>query len=181
MKSRLIITLLCVGAVAFACGPRARSDANGAGASTTALASAVSQQGAPRTPRAERKSQPVSPISATLEVRSEASGIRLALRVVNTGRKSVELTFPSGQTHDFVILDSLGRELWRWAEGRMFTQALQNRLLGGGESVELTESWSNPALKPGRYAAVAVLRSTNFPVTQRMEFAIRSATLAARE
>lgn len=177
MKSRLIILGLCVGALAYACGPRSRNDASAAGAGdshgATAAAVAVLQQGAPRAKTA--------PISGALRVRSEAAAIHLSLHVVNNGRKSIELVFPTGQTHDFAIIDSIGREVWRWGSSRMFTQALRNRLLARGESLDLRESWNAPSLAPGRYTAVGTLRSANYPVIERAEFAVGAASIAARE
>lgn len=180
MKSRFVISLLCVGAVAFACGPRARNDATGSSASAATLASAhtVSLQG---TARATRNAAPTGPISAALDVRHEGTAIQFALQVANTGKKSIELTFPSGQTHDFVIVDSLGKELWRWSAGRLFTQALQNKMLSRGETLSMTESWNAPTLKPGRYTAVATLKSENYPITERAEFSVGGAALAVRE
>jgi hypothetical protein len=179
MKSRFLISLLCVGAVAFACGPRARNDATGSTASATTLASAqaVSLQGSARAPRAAT----TTPITAALDVRNEGNSLRFALQIVNSGKKAIELTFPSGQTHDFVILDSLGNEVWRWGKGRLFTQALQNTMLSRGETMSMTESWNAPTLKPGRYTAVALLKSVNYPVTERTEFAVGTARLAARD
>jgi hypothetical protein len=179
MKSRFLISLLCVGAVAFACGPRARSDASSASGSTTSLSSTrnVSQQG---TPRADRP-DPESPLRSSVHVSTDAGAITIALRVVNNGKRSVEVTFPSGQTHDFVILDSLGREMWRWANGRLFTQTLQNRLLSRGEAIALSETWSAPTLKAGRYTVVATLRSVNFPLVERTEFTIPAKALASRQ
>ena len=176
MKSRFAITLLCVGAVAFACGPRARNDANTTSATTTlASARSVRQQGAPHA------TQSKSSITAAFDVTRDAATIRFALQVVNSGKKSIELTFPSGQTHDFVVLDSTGTEVWRWGTGRLFTQALQNKLLSRGESLAMTESWDAPTLKPGRYTVVATLKSENYPVRETAEIAVGSERLAIRE
>lgn len=178
MKSRLIISLLCVGAVAFACGPRAHNDSSSAAASGTTLASArtVSQQGTPRATRAKSK----GPIAAALDVKHDASSIHLALEVVNTSKKSIELTFPSGQTHDFVILDSLDREVWRWGTGRLFTQALKNKQLSRGESLSMTETWDSPTLKSGRYRVIAILKSENYPLREETSFSVGGATLATK-
>jgi len=182
MKSQLAITLLCVGAVGFACGPRARSEANSGTSSATSTASThtVTQQAAPLAKRTKAAAS-ASPITATLDVTNEGASLRLALQVVNQGKKSIELTFPSGQTHDFAILDSLGREVWRWGQGRLFTQALQNKLLSRGESLSVAETWQAPALKAGRYTAVAVLKSQNYPVTERVQFAIGASRVATRD
>jgi hypothetical protein len=183
MKSRFFISLVCVGAVAFACGPRARNDASGSTTTAKTLASVqtVTLQGSVRTVRNESGARTASPITATLDVRNEGAALRFALQVVNRGKKSIELTFPSGQTHDFMIIDSSGAEVWRWGKGRLFTQALQNTLLSRGETLSMTETWNAPTLKPGRYTAVAVLKSENYPVTERVEFAVGDARLAVRE
>jgi len=108
--------------------------------------------------------------------------VRLALQVVNTSSRRVELNFPSGQTYDFVILDSIGREVWHWGTGRLFTQTVRNKLLDGGESFELKETWKSAALTPGRYVAVGTLRSNNYPMTQTTEFNVgATAVVATRE
>jgi hypothetical protein len=79
--------------------------------------------------------------------------------------------FPTGQTHDIVVLDSTGREVWRWAEGRMFTEARQYRGISGGDSLVLEEGWESPGVA-GKLVAVAVLKSTNYPIEHKVEFTL---------
>ena len=98
-------------------------------------------------------------------------GVTLALHVTNTADKRVELQFSSGQTHDFIILDSKGREVWRWSADRMFTQALQNKLLDPRETVTYEEEW-DAAGRKGRFTAIGKLTSTNYPVQERVEFTL---------
>lgn len=141
-----------------------------------AATAAPRQQGAARPTRKNAG----TPVEAQLSVRTIESTVRLTLHVVNTGKKRVELAFPSGQTHDFVILDSLGREVWRWANGRMFTQTFQNRLLSGGETFDVDGVWQPDKLAPGRYVARAILVSQNYPLVQQMAFTITPSTLASR-
>ena len=95
--------------------------------------------------------------------------LRFSLDVTNVGKKNVELTFPDGQTHDFAVLDSTGREVYRWARRRMFTQSVQNRTIDSGETLRIAEH-AAPTLPQGSYVAVATLRSTNFPVQERVAF-----------
>lgn len=181
MSTRFLIPMLCVGAVAFACGPRAHNEASARQkkqSSTTALATTaptVSQQGATKVARDQK-----AVVSAQLYVRATDSAVRFALHIVNTGKKRVELTFPSGQTYDFVVLDSVGREMWRWGSGRMFTQTLRNKLLAGGESLDLEETLTGSTLPPGRYTARALLTSENYPLVQHASFTISPTTLAQR-
>lgn len=123
------------------------------------------QQGAPRA------HSDGAPLASNLEVKMERDGVRFALRVTNETKKHVELSFPNGQTHEFVVVDSLGREVWRWSSTRLFTQAVQNKLLSSGESMRVSEQWVHPT-QHGKYIVIATLNSTNFPVQQRAEFVI---------
>ena len=98
--------------------------------------------------------------------------MHLSLHVVNTTKKKLEVNFANGQSYDFVVVDSLGREVWRWGKGRMFTQSLRNKFVDGGDSFEVEERWDNPPA-PGRYTAIATLTSTNYPVSERVDFRLR--------
>jgi hypothetical protein len=180
MSSRVLIPLLCVGAVAFACGPRARKEASTPkqGATVAQNASAtplVIPQGSPRVTSSSK-----SPVSATISVQRTESSISFALQVVNTSKKRVEINFPSGQTYDFVVVDSVGREMWRWGSDRMFTQSLRNKLLSAGERLEFQESLKARTLPPGRYIARATLTSTNYPLSGETEFTVTGTTIASR-
>ena len=53
----------------------------------------------------------------------------------------------------------------------LFTQAVQTKALGGGDSVNFDESWK-PRDLHGRYVVVATLESTNFPVEERAELVL---------
>lgn len=97
--------------------------------------------------------------------------VRFAIEVANDSRKNVELDFPDGRTHDFIVLDEAGREVWRWSAGRMFTQGMQNHLIGAHDAVVYAERW-RPKTK-GRFTLVAQLHSENYPVRQRVEFALQ--------
>jgi len=161
--SHVAIALSCAGALAFACGPRAHSEA----ASTATLASAapVVQQGVvhPRTDGASMTSR--------LDVKVERDAVQFGLHLTNQGRKHIELFFPNGQTHEFVVVDSVGREIWRWSSSRLFTQAVQNKLVNSNESIRYDEQWRRPAVR-GKYTVIATLNSTNFPVQERADFVL---------
>ena len=182
MSSRILIPFLCVGAVIFACGPRTNNEAATLEKDSVELAQStpllIAQQGETSAQSSEKST---TGLSADLFVRTNGTEISFALNVVNNSKKNVELIFPTGQTHDFVVVDSIGREMWRWSEGRMFTQALRNKLLGRGESMELAETMKRPKpLPPGRYTARALLTSLNFPITREAEFTVTSTTVAVR-
>jgi hypothetical protein len=97
--------------------------------------------------------------------------VRFALNVHNVGNKYVELSFPTGKSYDFVVVDSSGREVWHWSDGRMFTQGVQNKQLGTGDAMQVAEAWKKPA-QAGRYTAIATLNASNYPVEQRVDFVV---------
>ncbi len=150
MQSRLIIALLTAGGIAFACGPR------------------PSESEAASAPAPARRPANAPALATTLEL-GVNEAVDLRLHVTNTTGKKIEMTFPSGQTHDFYIVDANGREVWRWSEGRMFTQGLQTRTVDGGSTLSFSDRWTGP-LTDGIYTAVAVLLSSSHPTEQRLEF-----------
>jgi hypothetical protein len=149
MLSRIIVPVLAAAVLMFACGPRTPSPVAGV-----------------RPPVGGQKG-----VTSHVMVDTARGVVRFAIEVANDSRKRVELNFPDGRTHDFVVLNEAGREVWRWSAGRLFTQAMQNRLLDVNDSVVYDERWSPPS--PGHYTLVASLRSENYPVQQRVEFALR--------
>jgi hypothetical protein len=170
MTTRILIPLLVAGALAFACGPRSHSEAPAALASAQP---AKPDHSAPlRTEHVRRREFPaaVAKIDSRLAVNVAPRAVTFALKVSNVGTKHVELSFPNGQSHDIVVVDSAGREVWRWSAHRMFTQGVQNKQLGQGDSMEVAETWTN--LRPGKYTAIATLNSTNFPIEERMDFVL---------
>ena len=170
MNTRLIILLLCAGAVVFACGPRNHAD-------TSALATVATTQStaAPAPARTKRHAASrlaSSRLASRLKVDVAPRAVRFALDVVNVGKKHVEVDFPSGQSYDFSVVDSTGREVWHWSQGHLFTQSVQNKQLGAGDAMQVSESWErHPA--PGKYTAIATLESSNYPLEQRVDFVVQ--------
>ncbi len=179
MNTRLIISLLCAGALAFACGPRTHSRAPAALAIASPTYEAATVPNTATTPtihvrRRDAVSKAEVKIKSKLDVAVAPREVRFALVVTNVGDKHAELNFPSGQSYDFVVVDSAGTEVWRWAKGRMFTQNVQNQQLGAHDAMRVSEKWSPAKVKAkaGRYTAIATLNSTNYPVEERVEFVL---------
>jgi hypothetical protein len=164
MPTQYVVPLLCVAAIVFACAGPHRGSAELAASAASAAQHMQRQKG--RSPA----EQQTTPLASSLEVTVE-DGVRLALRVTNKTDKQLELNFPSGQIYDFAVVDSAGRELWRWSADRMFTQSLQNRLLDAGETVTYEERWPTSGAR-GAFVAVATLRSSDHPLESRVEFTL---------
>jgi hypothetical protein len=158
MTRRSITWILCIAAIALACGPHAR---HGDGDAHASVPSAHQP--------AELQLTDTS-LAASAKV-SVGSNVKLALQVTNLANHSVEVNFPSGQTHEFVIVDSLNAEVWRWSTGRMFTQALQNREVDANQTLSFREQWDSRG-HHGKYSAVATLKSSNHPVEERVDFVL---------
>jgi hypothetical protein len=116
-------------------------------------------------------------VEARLDV-TVGETVEFNLHVTNSSPKRVELRFPNGKTHDVAVLDAQGREVWRWSEGRMFTQAMQNKVLGASDTLTFSETWHPQAA--GSYTAVASLLSENFPVEQRVGFSLPGKAVSIR-
>jgi hypothetical protein len=185
MNTRLLIPLLLAGAVALACGSRSHSDtaaataprvapgaalpASSSSASSASSATASAPTVAPVRRHADTASVRIAP---AFVVTTEHKALRFNLAIRNEGSKHVELAFPSGQEYDFAVVDGRGKEVYRWGSGRMFTQSRRNRMLDGGDTIRIEET-AAPSLAPGSYVAVATLRSSNYPVQQRVPFLLR--------
>jgi hypothetical protein len=177
MNTRILIPLLLAGAVALACGSRSHAEATAqptdksvqqAGAPTAMVIATV-----PAAPAQRATSAPApAPLKSAFVVRAEARAIHFSLDLTNATKKHLELEFPSGQEYDFAVMDSTGKEVYRWGKERMFTQSLQNRLLDGGETMRYEER-ADKALPNGSYVAIATLRSSNFPVQERVPFRLQ--------
>jgi hypothetical protein len=170
MNTRLLIPLLLAGAVALACGSRSHSDAATVRPVVTHTA-AVAESPAPARHASVADTTPVR-LAPAFVVTTRDRALRFDLAIRNEGKKHVELAFPSGQTYDFAVVDGRGKEVYRWGNGRMFTQSRQNRMLDGGDTMRIEES-AAPELAPGSYVAVATLHSSNYPVQQRVAFELR--------
>ncbi|MDQ3996769.1 MAG: BsuPI-related putative proteinase inhibitor [Gemmatimonadota bacterium] len=175
MKTRALITLLCAGAAGLVWSPRAHSEASYPALQTRARApqdTGGKQHGRSAKPAARRGRRKMDgQLVPSLNVARVGDEVRFSFNVANAGTRRVEVKFPSGQTHDIVVLDSAGKELWRWAEGRMFTEARQYRTISGGDSLLLEDGWDHPSAR-GKLVAVALLMSTNYPIEHRVEFTL---------
>lgn len=82
-------------------------------------------------------------LDARLRVSPVETGLQLRLTVENTGEDPIELRFSSGQRVEFTA-ERDGEEVWRWSEGRMFTQALSTQRVVSDETVSFDAEWSDP-------------------------------------
>lgn len=123
-------------------------------------------------------------LEATLDATVADAGVEFEFAVENAGDESVDLNFRSGRKADVAVYDASDPEglprralskddpgaetrsgtphddeepesVWRWSDGRMFTQALESRTLDAGETATYTFTWDGP--ESGEYVGVATL------------------------
>jgi len=109
------------------------------------------------------------PLEGHLDVAVAADAVAFAFTVTNTGTEPVALEFRDSKVVD-VAVDRDGKEVWRWSEGRMFTQALRAEALEPGESFTREVTWEGPP--PGAYTAEATLETTNLTLGERATFEV---------
>lgn len=153
MENRLTIPLLCIAAIVYACGPWRHSS------NTNAATLAVSNT--------HKKIH--NTIATTFNVNSSGNRVDFVISVANHTKKAVELRFPTSQTHDFAVLDSKGRTVWRWSSGRMFTQAMQSKVVKPKDTLTITNDW-DASNAHGEYIAVATLNSGDLSIERRVPF-----------
>lgn len=147
--------ILFFAAIALACGPRSKSTAATAPKDATTV---------------KHNSSIPAVLATTLDVRV-SNGVTIALHVTNKTDSKVELRFPSGQTHELVVLDASGQEIWRWSAERMFTQSLQTHLLDSDETFTVEGRW-DPGARSGKFTAIAKLTSTTHLVEKQVDFTL---------
>jgi hypothetical protein len=158
MSRRSITWILCIAAIALACGPHARHGDGDAHASV------------PGSEKTGAHMPSDTSLVTSAKVAVDSGHVQFALHITNLAPHAVELNFPNGQTHEFVVLDTLGREIWRSSTGKMFTQSLQNRNVDADATLSFNEVWHPRGGYHGRYTALAKLRSSNHPVEERVDF-----------
>lgn len=160
VRAPLVFGLSAFGVLVFACAPRPHGNETTARSSGAAANAKSSKTDGPRVE---------SSLAVNVGSRTEGTtGVNFDFKVMNAGAGKVEMQFPTGQTHEVVVIDSLGHEVWRWSRGRLFTKLLQNKILRGADTLAFDGTWrSAPS---GKYVAVAKLASANYPIEQRTSF-----------
>lgn len=154
MENKIAIPLLCLAAVAYACGPWRNSSGIAAPANVVAQSAKSSEA-----------------IATLFDVIPGVNGVDFTLSIANNTKEAVELRFPTSQTHDFKVLNSKGETIWQWSQGRMFTQAMQSKVVKSHDTLTIANDWDAKNAK-GEYVAVAILNTDTQPIIKRAVFRI---------
>ncbi len=111
---------------------------------------------------------PAVPLVSSLQVETIEDSVRFTFMATNASDAPLELTFPTGQSFDFVVMEN-GRELWRWSEDRMFTQAIRTETLAPGETRTYHAVWQPPPGVSGRVTVRGFLTAQEHRAEQEAE------------
>jgi hypothetical protein len=95
--------------------------------------------------------------------------VTFTYRVRNEGNEDVTVTFRTSQRAEFEVYEG-DDPVWRWSDGRLFSQALGEETLAPGESLTAEGAWADPP--SGRYTALATLASTDADAEARAAFEV---------
>lgn len=98
--------------------------------------------------------------------RPESLTVRLTLR--HSFGLPLELTFPSGQSFDFVLRNEKGDEVYRWSATRGFPAVVQNLRVQGEKNWQAVLPLA--AIAPGKYLLEGFL--TTNPIVYRAQMAV---------
>ncbi len=114
-------------------------------------------------------------LSVAFEPDPPAAGepVTWLLTVRNGGGAAVTLTFPSGKRGDVVLRDGSGQQVYRWSDGRFFTEAVNRQELRPGQEVVYRLEEPSLAVEPGDYALEATLAAEPQVGPDRQQVQIR--------
>lgn len=108
-------------------------------------------------------------LEGRLDVETD-DAVRFRYRVKNPDDEPSALTFRDAGQADLAVFDANDREVWRWSDGKMFAQMIEEASLAPGEEVTFDFEWGSP--EPGEYRACASLRTMEDDCETECEFAV---------
>ena len=98
-------------------------------------------------------------LSADRTIYSPGTNVTMRLTKTNICRTTQTLTYLTSQRYEFEIRQD-NRLIWRWSDGRAFSQGVQRVRVRPGETLTFIETWpqvdsAGRRVEPGRYRIVA--------------------------
>jgi hypothetical protein len=98
-----------------------------------------------------------------IEAVPAGNGYKLTLTVTNISDKLLPFNFNTGQSYDFVVMDSqTKKEIWRWSRRMFFTSVIRSEAIAGGKAWRFDAEWNlldddqNP-VTPGAYSLIGII------------------------
>lgn len=107
-------------------------------------------------------------LEGTVTVETEQS-VTFSFTITNTANQPLSLHFHDACKADFAVYDG-EQEHWRWSEGQMFAQILEEVPLEPDEQETFEATWNDP--DAGTYTARAELEANDRTCTAETTFSI---------
>ena len=108
------------------------------------------------------------PLTASLDIDASSDTVTFHFHVRTDGTEPEDVQIRSAKVADVAVLDD-EEEVWRWSDGQMFAQMMQDVTFEPDKTETYEFEWSNPS--PGDYAAVATLNGMT-DVSARESFTV---------
>lgn len=94
--------------------------------------------------------------------------------VENTDENELDILFSSSQEYDYIVFDENGKKIKQHSDGMMYTQAIVETTLSGGESLTYTVSADEVKadLPPGTYKIQFLFAGADLPVQASTSFEV---------
>jgi uncharacterized protein YceK len=101
--------------------------------------------GSVETNQSKKEPQGDKSVIIDLETKLEANQLEdkvvFDLTLANVGSEDMELLFSSGQQFEIIVKNEENQEVYRYSDGKMFTQALQTKLIKAGKHIAWSIEW----------------------------------------
>ena len=107
----------------------------------------------------------VATLSTNKKIYKVGEDIEMTIVLQNRTDEPVNLTFNSGKNYDFIVKKlPENKEVWRWSEGKFFTEALMSMMLDPGERKTFVFKWNqknndSKKIESGNYKVEALIAS----------------------
>ncbi len=94
----------------------------------------------------------INNVKTTLVRSDSTNGVNFTYEVRNVGEQDIELVYPSSQPYEYEIYKKTGELVYRYSDGKLFTQAIIEKMLPAGKSLSITVAL--PTLESGEYTLI---------------------------
>jgi len=108
----------------------------------------------------------------------EADALNIRFTLTNPTAEEKMITYPSGQTFDYQILNEAGENVYTWSANKSFIEALSEVSIPAGEAIVHEEQfdYNNMSGEPFEAGNYTLVFSTGFYVDEEMQTYVESGT-----
>ncbi|KKI93593.1 hypothetical protein WQ54_03000 [Bacillus sp. SA1-12] len=89
--------------------------------------------------------------------------VEFLMTVTNHSTETKKLKFSTSQKYEIIVKDANEQEVYRYSQGKMFAQVMEDALIKPEESKQWNEVWdfNSQGIKPGKYEAELTILARN--------------------